>query len=377
MDAIGAHAPEPDDRYMFDSIVANLDIDEAGIEQAATEPEPAPAAAPATVTPEPALAATTAPEPAPKPTSDQERTVVPTAPEPAASPPPATADLLAPPKPPELVVPPKPQRPDSGVVNWWAKAFPHIVWLSVIAGLAGQIFGFAEFFGGGPVAWIIASVLGGTFEFMMVACSSRGLRAIGLGRSWREFTPFLLLGTAAAGFAAYMNVNHFAGWLGLAAGTVSLLGYAAHVFSHLYEELEHRKDLAEWEAEKAKVEAEIKARADADRAEYDAYRAEIAQHRRDVTRKLATASAPSPAPAQPAPADTDSAKPASKTSGRPTAKKPGKPELDRATALDWVATSAPDAGPAAVRQHFTAKGFEVPTDRTLRRWLNENEDATK
>lgn len=371
MDAIGAHAPEPDDRYMFDSIVANLDIDEAGIEQAATEPEPAPAAAPATATPEPA------PEPAPKPTSDQERTVVPTAPEPAASPPPATADLLAPPKPPELVVPLKPQRPESGVVNWWAKAFPHIVWLSVIAGLAGQIFGFAEFFGGGAVAWIIASVLGGTFEFMMVACSSRGLRAIGLGRSWREFTPFLLLGTAAAGFAAYMNVNHFAGWLGLAAGTVSLLGYAAHVFSHLYEELEHRKDLAEWEAEKAKVEAEIKARADADRAEYDAYRAEIAQHRRDVTRKLATASAPSPAPAQPAPADTDSAKPASKTSGRPTAKKPGKPELDRATALDWVATSAPDAGPAAVRQHFTAKGFEVPTDRTLRRWLNENEDATK
>ncbi|MGM0724186.1 MAG: hypothetical protein ACQEXM_26975 [Actinomycetota bacterium] len=209
------------------------------------------------------------PQPAPGPTSAAAPTQqAPT--EPAATP--GTDDnkeSSAVPTPPALTIPDPPFRPDNGVVNWWAKAFPHVVWLSVVSGLAGQVYGFAEMFGSTPGAWIAAAVLGGTFEFMMVACSSRGLRAIGLGRAWTEVVPFLLIGTIAAALACLMNVTHFELWLGIAAGTVSGLGYAAHVFSHLYDELEHRALLIAWRIEKAKIEQEIERRTRREHREYE------------------------------------------------------------------------------------------------------------
>src|SRR4051812_5289887 len=72
VDAIGAHAPEPDD--LFAAIVANLDRDESEVELAATAaPEPVPPVASVAATPD--AAPGPVPEPASTPTVDQERTV--------------------------------------------------------------------------------------------------------------------------------------------------------------------------------------------------------------------------------------------------------------------------------------------------------------
>jgi hypothetical protein len=261
-------------------------------------------------------------------------------------------------------------------VNWWAEAFPHIVWLSVVAGLTGQIFGFAEFFGGTKIAWAIAAVLGGTFEFMMVACSSRGLRAIGLGRGRWECAPFLLLGTAAAGFAAYMNVNHFAGWLGLAAGTVSLLGYFAHVFAHLYEELEHREQLQTWEQEKEAIEAEIKTRAAADRAEYDDYRADLVAQRKDLARQRAEDQATAAEPDPPAEDTTKSHRRApAKPGGKPGEKRHPTRVLgmrDRREQALQLGVSQRASTPAKLRAEMQAAGLKLPSsDTTLENWCRE------
>lgn len=396
MDAIGAPAPEPGDE-VFAAIVA--DIDGAAIEKAATatDPEPAPGPpetatqppAPNPNTPEtvrdspiPDPAETMPQPPATAPEDNQERStalvpVAPAAPStpppppvPAPPPPPPPPDMLAPPKAPELVIPPKPHRPETGVVNWWAKAFPHIVWLSVIAGLAGQIFGFAEFFGGTAIAWTIAVVLGGTFEFMMVACSSRGLRAIGLNRSRKEVAPFLLLGTAAAGFAAYMNVNHFEGWLGLAAGVVSGLGYAAHVFSHLYEELEHRKEFKNWEREKIAVQREIKERAARERMRYETFQAELAEQRREATRRAVkppmaiTSGTSTPPPALPR---SSTANPT--TSKKSGSKTPGKATKDEAVR---IGVEQKAATPARLRDALLAAGYALPSSSTtVENWCRE------
>jgi hypothetical protein len=346
VDSVGTMSPEPDDLdAAFQTMVNN-------------DPELAAIVAPPTSTPatDPTAPARScaAPPDAPDLTPQDPGPPATVAPEP---------DWLAPPKPPELVVPPKPDRPETGVVNWWAKVFPHIVWLSVLAGLTGQVFGFAEFFGGTAIAWVIAVVLGGTFEFMMVACSSRGLRAIGLGRTWREFTPFLFLGTGAASFAAYMNLNHFEGWLGMAAATVSMLGYSAHVFSHLYDELEHRKQLHEWEIDKAEIEAEIKTRAEAERAEYDAYRSQVAEQR---TRGLA-AGAPTPRPADPPRQHTS---PAAKATAKAANAKPsrggGKPSKDEAVRIGVERNAAT---PAKLRDALIAAGYKLPaSSSTIENW---------
>jgi hypothetical protein len=302
--------------------------------------------------------------------------------------PPAIAEQDAPPKspialdieaPPELVVPERPVRAKS-MIDWCATAFPHLVWLSVVAGLLGQVYGWSKVFGGGPVGWVVAGVFGGVFEFIMVAASSKGLKDLGLGRSPAQVAAFLAVGTACAALAFGMNLTHFTGALkmaGIAAAAATALGYLAHVGVHWFEELDNRRALAVWKTKADKIEREIKAREERIRAEHEDFQTKQRELR--IRQLEAYTPMPSSVPvetpaAEPQPTTT---KPVTKTGGRVTAKKPGKPELDRVTALDWVQRSAPDAGPAAVRQHFTAKGFEVPTDRTLRRWLNENEDATK
>lgn len=349
MDAVSARNPDPDDA--FNAVVAGLD--EASLEAGAAACE-----LPLDESP-PAGRLTPAASPQLQPVRRPE------APIPATRP---AMEVTAPPKPPELRIPPQPQRNTDGVVNWWARAFPHIVWLSVAAGLAGQVFGFAEFFGGGAVAWVVACLLGGTFEFMMVACSSRGLRAIGLARSRREVAPFLVLGTLAAGFAAFMNVQHFAGWLGMAAGAVSLLGYFAHVFSHLYDELDYRTVLTAWKREKAAVEAQLRSREDAERAEYDAYQAELSRQRR---RMLADVVSPKPVPepvAEPVKNTPAQVRPARKVS----ATKPTGPV--RATKDDAIRMGVETGAntPAVLRGKLVRAGYTLPSSSTtIENWCRE------
>lgn len=374
MDTIGVPAREPDEE--FNAIVAALGDITADIDNdplTSNEPD-----AELELETEPATSAQPAYAFSDIRSTDTDGQAAESSSEPVAIVPLSRTEILgAPPKPRDLVVPPPPERSNKGVVARWASAFPHIVWLSVIAGLAGQIWGFAQLFGGGqptPFAWIVAAALGGTFEFMMVACSSRGLRAIGLNRKAYEYIPFLVLGTAAAAFAAYMNLQHFSGWLGLAAGAVSLLGYCAHVFSHLYDEVEHCRELRQWQAVKAEIEDEIKARDDAERAVYDAYQAELTKYRQDAVRQLAAgqmAQRPSTTPASNMPANrTTSAASGSQTRTTNTGRRSG----GRATKADAVRIGVEQnaATPKRLREALISAGYVLPaSSSTVENWCKQ------
>ncbi|MBP2371349.1 hypothetical protein [Pseudonocardia parietis] len=298
-----------------------------------------------------------------------------------------------PPSAPQLAIPPPPVRPDGGVINWWSNAFPHVVWLSVVSGFAGQVYGFGTLFGGTIGAWTVAVALGGTFEFMMVACSSRGLRAIGLGRSWTEFIPFLLIGTMAAALACAMNVTHFPGWLGIAAGTVSALGYAAHVFSHLYDELAHRAEFNAWLLEKAKIELEIERQVRAERRQYESYLDRQTRLQQEAAQPATAQSrSASPARSRAAAAQTTSttsvdatkraSRPAKSSTSRanrplprpgqgdrPTAKKADAIRIGRATGIDT---------PAPLREALIAQGLQLPRSSTsIETWCAEIKKYTR
>jgi hypothetical protein len=360
MQAIGADAPEPDVRAVFEQLVAGIDVAEPeadpGPVPAETEPTETEAAS---AKPQPTVAPAEAPpvpRAAPVPVEDRERPADPQ----------LGVDAFAPPKPAELVAPPEPERHESWGVDSWARAFPHLVWLSVVAGLAGQVFGFATAFGMTAIAWIVAGVLGGTFEFMMVSCSSRGLRAIGLGRSWREFVPFLLLGTVANVVAAYMNLSHFEGWLGIAACMVSVLGYLAHVFSHLYDEVENRKQMKAWTEERDRVQAELAARAAAERAAYDVFQQELTVQRREALRKLSEGAKP-PTPSAP---PTRPEEPPAATS-KPALRKSSKKPTGKATKADAVRIGVEKRvyTPAPLRQALTELGYPLPSsETTIENW---------
>lgn len=362
-----AEGPDP---QIFDELAAMLDAMPSEVDDkpgAVDEPRPQPPeAAPETPLPVPVTPPDRERAADPPPTDPAGPTSAESQPHPSPPPPPP------PPAPPELVVPPRPPRP-RGLVDTLSSLFPHVLWLSVIAGLAGQIYGFAEFFGGGVFGWGIAAVLGGVFEFMMVTCSSRGLRAIGENRSWREFVPFLVIGTAAAGFAAYMNVNHFVGFLGLAACSITAIGYLAHVFSHLYDELERRKTLAAWELEKTRVENEIQARAAAERAEYEQYRRAQIQARAEAERAALTAHGTAPPPAAPTPSAPTS--PSGSAAPPPAAKTPAKRSQKkspgRATKAEAVRIGVDQklATPAALRAGLTEAGYTLPASTsTVENW---------
>lgn len=187
--------------------------------------------------------------------------------------PPVSPEPPAPPAPPEreeLTEPPKPNV-ETAFEAWLSRCFEGIFWFSVAVGLTGQVIGFAKKFGGGPVGICGAVLVGGIFEFLMITGSSRGFSAIRTGREWHEFLPYLVVATAAAGVAAYMNLTHWSADMAVYFGGLTVFGYVSHLFSHIHPSLRARRDMQAWAAEKQRVEDERKRREDKQREEYEAW----------------------------------------------------------------------------------------------------------
>ena len=376
MDAVSVGAAgEPFERE-FEAITAGLRLDSeiAGAEQ---EPAESPA------------------EPAPKPQQSPQPASSQSALEQAGG----DYDLLRPPAaqttpvatlpdveaPPELTEPPRPKLKTSRLLQRWANAFPHLIWLSVIAGLLGQVYGWTiEFAFAGPyVAVAVAVTLGGTFEFIMVAASSRGLRDIGLNRPMWQCVAFLAVGTACAGLAFWMCLHHFDGSLmtvGQAAAAATAIGYLAHVKSHLFDELDNRRLVAEWERECERVRAEIQARHERARAEHDAYQAQVRKARlqslQAETRRAARA-----ADAAGDEEEQQQQQRQARRQHRRAASLPEEPDqsggrkLTREVALETLGEDFWNLGPAEINRRMSELGYQKVDPSTIRRWRQNKTEA--
>lgn len=370
MDAIGAHAPEPDDRYMFDSIVANLDIDEPGIEQAATaEPEPANETP---VAPE----APPTPPPAPAPKADQEQAAVPiaTPAPPPAAPAPSTTPTPVPiaataveqvplpvkPERPALVKPTRPKPPELGR----AEQTGHIASLtgyvmSVGVGAFGQIMFLGTWLAvmlPAPGNWIAAAIGAAFAEIGMIGAGNSSLAKRKDGGRWKllfAVACFVCLG------AVTMQVAH---WLPKGFGVALVFGLASFVGFLIHMTIEHSKirdhedRVAQFETELAEYQAEQQARYEQDLATYEAAVAEQHRQRRQVEQAAKKTSEPV-APTQP-----PAAKALAKTAG------------GRATKADAlrVGVEHKAATPAKLRDALIDAGYALPSSSTtVENWCKE------
>lgn len=280
--------------------------------------------------------------------------------------------------PPPLTVPSKPQRKTSPLVEWWATAFPQLIWLAVIAGLTGQIFGWTKEFGGTPIAIGVAVVLGGTFEFIMVAASSRGLRDIGEGRPIWQAVIFLAAGTACAGLAVYMALSHFTGNLemaGRAAAAATAIGYLAHVFTHLFDELDNRSTLLRWQQRRDEIQQEIDAREAAARAAHDAMQRESLQSHTEAIRRQRAEQAqtvehsPTTSGSVPTPRTKDQA---TKVKTARKIRKSGGKEVATKPVAVRIGVEKKATTPSTLRAVLVEEGYGLPaSSTTIENWCKE------
>lgn len=336
----------------------------------ATPPAPTPAPPPKPVQePEPQ------PEPAPEPEPEPERT-----PDPAPAPAP-TGQASGP----ELVVPPEPELTTSAITTRAASAFAHLVWLAVAAGLFGQVVGWSAIFGHNAASYLISATLGATFEFVMVAASSRGLVDIGRNRPVWQPLVFLGIGTACAAMAVWMILTHFTGPLpqfnlsahdarsiGYAAAACAALGYLAHIVVHLPDELANRTAVQAWQEEAARVRAEIDERNRRRLAERDEFERQQMAARLNAIAPAATAE-----PGEPAPEPSTSAKPEPKArQADARALEPAQPRVateDRPVATKEVAVPLglqhQVTKPRELGELLEREGYALPASRaSLSNW---------
>lgn len=355
MDAIGAHAPEPDDRSLFESIVANLD--ESSIEQAAATTESEQESAPTT------REGPAAPLPVPGSGVDRSQTETPStslAPvisAPVPEPPPSLPSPVKPERP-ALVEPTRPRRPDLGRVEQTGHVASLAGYaLSVGVGAFGQIMFFGEWLGAtipAPWNWVAAAIGAAFAEIGMIGAGNSSLAKRRDGGSWK-----LLLGVACfvcAG-AVTMQVAH---WLPKGFGVALVFGLASFVGFLIHMVIEHSK-IRDYEDRKAAYAAEMAAYAAEQQTRYEddlaAYQAEQQRHRRQVeqatTKKVTEAPSPS----------------------RPAAKAPAKQQVGgRATKADALRIGVEQnaATPAKLRHALTGAGYALPaSSTTVENWCRE------
>lgn len=278
---------------------------------------------------------------------------------------------------PELTVPDQPTPRTSAITRHAARAFAHLVWLAVAAGLLGQIVGWTAVFGQSIPGYVIACTLGAALEFLMITGSSRGLRGIGDGEGWVWPVLFLSIGTACAAIAVVMIRMHFAGPLpqfgltehdatsiGWAAAACAVLGYIAHVLVHLPDELANRKAFEAWKTEAARVQDEIDTRARRRLAIRD--EVERRQLHAAANSKPESASNPVDQPVEPAkPANqVKPATSAAKTSKKKSSRRPTK-AIAVAFAREHGITTAPELRDEMVKAGWT----DSVSPQTWRNWI--------
>ncbi|RSN06001.1 hypothetical protein DMC63_37985 [Streptomyces sp. WAC 05977] len=372
MDAIGAHAPEPDDRSKFDSIVANLkivanlDTDEPGTEQAdVAGPEPENEIAPA------APEAPQAPPPAPAPKADRERAA---APNPVPPPPPVTvpapaqvvepvplAPLPQPVKPerPDLVKPTRPDPPQLGAAKntgHYASLTGYI--MSVGVGAFGQIMFLGTWLANmlpAPGNWIAAAIGAAFAEIGMIGAGNSSLTKRADGGRWK-----LLFGVACfvcAG-AVTMQVAH---WLPKGFGVALVFGLASFVGFLIHMTIEHSKirdhedRMANYEKAMKAFRAEEQARYEQDLAAYEAAVAEQQRQRRQIEQAAKKSAEPAEPP-------------------QPVAKPPAKPAGGRATKADALRIGVQHKArtPAKLRDALIEAGYGLPaSSTTVENWCKD------
>lgn len=286
-----------------------------------------------------------------------------------------------PPARPELVAPVRPEPPRLGRCEdlaRWASIAGYAV--SVGVGAFGQIMFFGTWLAGmlpAPGNWI-AAVLGAAFaEIAMIGAGNSSLVKRRDGGSWR-----LLLAVASlvcAG-AVTMQVAH---WLpsgfgiALVFGLGSFIGFLIHMVIEHSKLHDHEHALATYETELAAYRAERQRRYAEDLAAYEQVSNQTSD--RPVGQSEPTGSAEPPvAPAS----ETDStparpsrrrATPKPETRSPKSAAAPAAGQLDPAEVRAWA--QAQGAGADRTRRHFAQLGYAVPSERTLRRWINHTDDT--
>lgn len=359
MDAHNIGAAEPDDRRMFEAITAELDIDTAAIEQAATTPDP-------TSDPDPVESPQTRP-PAPAPKSDQEL-AAPTAPAPTTIPAatvPASVEPLPPPVRPErpaLVKPTEPKPPELGraeKTGHYASITGYV--MSVGVGAFGQIMFLGTWLEAtlpSPGNWIAAMIGAAFAEIGMIGAGNSSLSKRKDGGRWKLLFAVACFVCAAA---VTMQVAH---WLPKGFGVALVFGLASFVGFLIHMTIEHSKirdhedRVADYKVELDAYEAEEQARYEQDLATYEAAVGEQQRQRR-LIQQAAEKAAP-PAPSQAAPATT-----------KPSASKTRGPK--KATIVDARAVFKPGQVemPKQIADALVAQGFKAPHPNSVQNWSKQ------
>ncbi|WP_027936312.1 hypothetical protein [Amycolatopsis sp. ATCC 39116] len=349
MDAIGAHAPGPDEQ--FHQIVAGLDS--AEIERAATAPE-APAHHPAHPP--------TTPPPAPAPNADQERTAGP-APTPAHAAVPVPVQIA----PPAPLPQPRPRLPQAPTAPeyWGQRGLVAVYWIAILTGAIGQVIFFGDLFHLGWAGYLAATIIATTAETVMVSSGDTALDLRAKGRRKPQWVPFLLIAFAAAAAASGMNLTHW--WaknpsMAIIFGGIAFLGFLLHVVHGFGEGTEYLAEKKKYD--KAIAELEAKQQAEIERARQQQARIEKEQElQRRKPEQPATPPPPTPRASSrttPGPAKS-----------RPAAKKPSGNKITREEVLAWALQQDELPNSGEVLHHFESTGRPLPTDRAVRNWLAE------
>lgn len=280
-----------------------------------------------------------------------------------------------PPEAPEL--PPLPELPAEPTFDvdreyWGHRALVAVYWIAILTGAVGQVAYFGDLFGLGKWGYAAAVVIATTAETVMVTSCDTALKHRVHGAYKRRWLPFMFVAFSAAFAASVMNLTHF--WhsspsLGLLFGGVSLLGFLLHVMDGFVKGSDHLDRKAKYDQAVNQRQTEQRQRAE---AAYERQLAEYETQRQAAERALERAEARTE---QPAPKSTSDADKAEQKPTKP-AKGSGKgkattPELTREAAREWSQANG-NATQAAVRKHFESQGYRVPSENTVRRWLNGN-----
>lgn len=263
-----------------------------------------------------------------------------------------------PPAPPQRNEPTAPSPPN----YWGSRGLVAVYWIAIITGAVGQVIFFGELFGIGPLGYLAAAIAATTSETIMVTAGDTAMQKR-VDRCYRrQWVPFLAAAFAAAGTASGLNIAHW--WAESASmavlfGGIAGLGFLLHVMDGFTEGTRYLADLDTYETERARARHRADAHAE---AIYERRLAAWETGQQATDRAVSKASTPQQ-PQQSRPARKGVPK------SRDIAHSSGTPKLDADTARAWAAANG-NATQAKVRAHFSARGYQVPSEATVRRWLN-------